>query len=456
VDSILRYRIPSETPFLTEQVDWTWKVVGSLPDGSYLVRVDLVEKQRMQRYLDECAIDPGIQGVLVEDELLTLWQSQGRTGAGASGPSLGRTSAQGETSADGGTWTQGGTSADGGTQAQSGVSPQTDERVTPAEQEQIHLYRLRNRLLAVLVLDGQCARSNVLSINHTNPTESAVTHLIEGLLTDVGGQDAGSVQGIGERRVRRQRGLEPCLPSSGVSETPDLENPLEEPADALAGDETRGHAAAVPARDAMELLPLKAGGWILFPKSVRNRKLGSCISSESRRDLLPESWRARASGRRTVLGLLATGVLGLAVALLFSLVTGQVEKHVRETRLGLDAERAVLKTDLEEVQAAQLLIEHVGAWSGTGRVILSAWDRISAGVPKGVILTGLAIRDDGALTIHGAAPDRPTIIALMEALRSDHSGLFSKVLLGGLEERGGKQVFHLLGHVPTQKGPRSP
>jgi hypothetical protein len=392
--------MPSETPFLPEQVSWSWKVVDERADGSCLVRVDLVENRRMQEFLSDNEVAPGLDAVVVEDDFLTLWQTT-------------RNPVSESISLDG-----------------EGRPKETTRDSDGSKEHEIHLYRQQDRFLSVLTRRGTCIVSNVLNVDGTDHPRTFVGQLIGGLRASA--VTAPSIQSDVETRIRSQQGLGLSDAPSVSSELPDLYNPL---------------VAQEGGSVALRAIPLKTGGWILPTKTMKNRRLASQLRLESKKDLLPESWRARAVGHKVVSGLLLFSTLCIAVALALSFLAGKLEQRTRDARLSIDGTRELLKEDLEEVQAAQLMIERVATWSGTARMVLGAWDRVSASVPSGVALSSLTIRGDGDLAIHGTAPDRGRVVTLMDALRTDRSGLFRNVVLGGLEERNGQQAFHVLAHV---------
>ncbi|MFC1572249.1 PilN domain-containing protein [Candidatus Eisenbacteria bacterium] len=371
IKRILQYRIPSETPFLVDQIAWTWKISRRLPDGSFLVRVLLVEKERIKTYLKTNQVDPGICGILVEDDFLTIWQRA--------------------------------------TPRRNKQSDESDASRVAAGDDEVYLYRLQDRLLATLVHSGECLRSSVLSTRECDPSESAVAELIAGLSSD-------GTAGFARPEASPAK-IEP-LPSPIQPTLPDPDN----------------HRA---------LSPLKSGGWLLHPGSLGNRPLAAKLRSECRRDLLPEEWEALAAGRKTLFRLLGVAAVLLLAAVVSSVLAGQVENRTHESRRTVDETRAAFKEDLKEVEAAQMLIERVESWSNGGRSILAAWNRVSECVPKGVTLTGLTARKTGTMTVHGTSPNRAMVIELMDALQSDTEALFDEALLTGLEERDGKQVFHI-------------
>jgi hypothetical protein len=407
VERILRYRIPSETPFLLEQVAWSIKTIGQRPDGSYLVRVDIVEKKRLQEYLSRNNVDPAIAGVIIEDEFLSLYQ---------------RETMPKETG-----------------RARESSSTTSQLGLEDPDAYQTHFYRQQNRLISVLVHNGSCVSSNTLSTNEHGPEGSSAERLVDGLR----GSDSipADVVAHGEGRFRAQEGLELTLPRSESPIVADLANPL-------AGNETT--------KPRMEVSTLETGGWILRLPSIKDRRLANQVRSGSKRDLLPELWNARASGRRTILGLLWFSAAVFVLSLGISFAAGQIEKRARDDRLSLDGTRELLKEDLEEVEAAQLLIDRVATWSGTGRMILDAWDRICAATPQDLALTNLSIRAGGELAVHGVAQDRGAIVTLMDQLRGNSSGILKEVVLGGLEERNGQQLFHVIARLSQQEEVSSP
>jgi hypothetical protein len=446
VPSILRFRLPAETPFLPDQVDWTWRIVGQTLDGRFLARVDLVEKERLQHYLDEAGVDPMVDGVLSEDDFLSLWEHHRRSAPIVPGAA--------------------------GTEATASPRRETCEA---------RLYHTQDRILAILVHAGRCIRSNVLSVSSADPTASAVRTLMDGLVTGLprGVQSLSSEQGDSEprpasegpalavsatmahtdgpdlclfARVLVQQGLEHLVPPDTSAHVETVESPLTASGHSASGmtqspaSESSSASGTLP----VWLTPLPQGGWILALKGIRDRRLASRLKAESRTDLLPKRWRVGSLGRRRTAGLFSFGLFCCAASVLLSVGLGQMERYAQKSRLAIDERRTVLKNDLREVQVAQLLIDRVAASTLPRRTVLSTWDRVVAAVPGGMVLTGLSIADDGSFAVHGAAPDRDAVVRFMESLRSDPSGHFAQVVLGGLEQREARAIFHLVGRVAAQ------
>ncbi len=364
VERILAYRIPLETPFLPEEIAWSWRPVQELPNGEHRIRVTIVEKERLRGYLEASEVSPHIRGLLGEDEFLALWQ----------------------------------------------------DHQCASEEEEVHAYRLPGRLLAVLAHEGECVRSNV------QPDGGEASALMRGLLD---GDGRGGT--LGDRPVRVTSDLAGVAAGAELAAVPDLVNPL--------NAEENG------------LIALPAGGWLLPLRRLGDRRLAARVRSRSHRGLLPEAWRQLARGRSRLIRMLAIGVAALVLAWAGTLGIDHLVRRTRQTRVDLDSSRASLRADLEQVQAAEVLIASVEAQSDRGRGILAAWNQVSTSVPRGVRLSGLSHQDTGRILINGSAEDRELVIEFMESLRRESEDLFEGVVLGGLEKRGDRQVFHIVAHM---------
>ncbi len=424
IEQVLAYRIPAETPFLATEITWTWRVVHHLSDGQYLVCVLIVEKRRLQCFLDDAKVGAGIRGLLVEDEFLSIWRT-GRTGSVT------------EVSAD--------------RAASAEVAQDNESTVTNALSGEAHFYRIPGRVLGVHMIGGHCLRSYVKPVNGTDSYAAVVEQLLTELSTTPLADDTTlSTDNIRDpKRCRLQAGdnLWPDIETNGVAQ--DLENPLwtvtNDPPETLSWR-----------RKEKTLIPLASGGWILHSRTLSDRKLGSRLRAAARLDLLPARWSAGHAGRRITSWILLVAMLGVIAALAGSYGANKLADQAQASRELVDQARARLTVDLEQVQAAQMLVASVEDKSSTGRVILAAWDQVSEAVPRGMLLTGLTIRTAGSIQITGTAPDREAVIELMEVMRGAANGFFSEVLLGGLEERSGKQIFNIQASIANPDGEVTP
>lgn len=367
-EHILRYRMPLETPFMIDEIAWTWRVVQALSNGSYLVRVTIVEKKKLRRYLDENGVGSRIRGILVEDEFLALWQDMA-SASGASAP-------------------------------------------------EIQVYRLPGRLLANLTMSGECLRSEARQVDEASEPDRTDRELVEILQAGCQRDGMAFEAGIGSA-------VDVPLSESGMN------------------------GSAAVAR-------LQADGWLLDLKRLADRKLAARLRDAAHRELLPAAWQAMARGRRRVVELLAAATCCLLLAFGGSLASNQLSRSVRDSRLEADAARAQLHDDLEQVQAAQHLITSIEAWSGKSRRVLEAWHQVSAAIPQSVSLTGLTIQENGRLAIQGSAESRANVVNFMDALRIYEGSVLKDIVLAGLEERAGKQVFHIAAQIKENGGQRSP
>jgi hypothetical protein len=392
VEQLLRYRIPAETPFLLQQVDWQGEIVGQTEDGSYLARVVLVERQRFQSYLDACGLEDAVEGVLLEDDLLQL--------AGG-------------------------------------------ERPEGESKPEIRLHQVQDRLLAFVVREGRVVISDATSQQDGTPSVQAPRNMAAELCRRyreaVPGNSGSGSSGEIDLPLRASPDVAERLEADRLS---GMISGIVLPPPALPPPFGAGRADAGAAH-ALPVAPLAPGGWLISLRALDDRRLAELIRSRARTGLLPEGRRARITGRRRCASLLRAAVAGLALTILFSLAAKVAAHHWTTQRRGVDQIRELLHADLQEVQAAQELIKRVEAGPGLGPPVLKAWDRVAALVPPGAALTGLSIQDDGVLVIHGLAEQRSDITSLMEAFRADSTGFFAEVLLEGLESKGTESVFHV-------------
>lgn len=405
ITRILSFRLYSETPFLMEDLDWSWRIVGRHGKGGFLVKVVLVEKSRFFKYFEESALACRPTGVLVEDDLLTAWQDFRGSDVDTTGETAG--------------------------QADGGVPSQQEGKAENAGAPEIHLYALPQRLLANLVYGGTSVSSNVVSLNGHFVREEKVRGLLAPLVTVAkffSGAHEGSSEGI---RLRLESSLQSRdLPLSGM--------PVGEPI-STPDEETELGPSGQPA-----LASLPGGGWVLLPDLLKDRRLAGWAQREATPKLLPETWRAEAKGRERLRTLAVIGAALLAVALGGQLTLSLIGTRMIKQRHALEETRSNLRVETQDVEAAQLLITRMEAGSGSTRFALSVWDRIAQYVLSGIKLTSISIPEGGPVVVHGTARSRAEIGDFMHAMGSDPSGLFGKVSLGGLKQsRTGEQTFHV-------------
>jgi hypothetical protein len=422
VTRILKYRLSSETPFLMRDLDWSWRIVGKDANGEYLIKVALVEKSRLRKYLEQCELPRQPVGVLVEDDFLAAYQSScEREGA------------------------------PGVTPEQTASPPQSVSQ--PSE---VHLYSLQQRLLASLVKSGSSLRSNVTSLNGHEVQEIGLQEVLTPLIDqtksspEAGGSQPQPIQ------IRWDSGLQakglhvdPALGFQVGAPIPALKDTLRDGAvqdGAVHGGTVQEDAAresdAALGDGALRSLP--EGGWILEPDKLKDPDLARWVRQNATKGLLPESWRAEQRGRKLLMRLLLI-CGGIVLACLAARITlSSIEAKTRGDRLAVEEQRRSLRLELREVEAAQMLINRLEAGSGSTRQILSAWDRIAQHVPRDMKLTSLVFQENGVLILHGTTKRRTDIGTLIEALAADPSQMFRDVTLGGLEERRDQeQIFNI-------------
>ena len=347
---ILGYRIPLETPFLAGEITWDWRVVEAREDGTFLVRVSIVEKAAFARQLAEAGLGRRLLGLLVEDDYFAM------LGAGG---------------------------------------------------DEIHVLAHQGRVLALRVRGGECIRSVARALAGNGRAETAAALVRELIAAETGAN------------VPVRSALAETIPlPAGLEAGPPLETGV------------NGKAAALP------------GGGGLLPARTR-RPRGLRPRMRAGRALLPDAWQLRGAGRKVAVRFLLTLVAAALLAAGFGAIAGELAGRALAERAEIDASRSWLQTELEQVQAAQMLITNVTAWGSRGREILAAWDRVAEKVPAGVNLTALSVQEGGRVVIQGQAKSRGAIVSFIEELRADDTGLFAELALGGLEERGGRQHFNI-------------
>ncbi len=295
-----------------------------------------------------------------------------------------------------------------------------------AASDEIHIYRHQGRLLAMKMSGGECLRSSGRAIHGANDSAAVIAELIAELLAS----ESGEAKSIG---LRFSPGIEITPPAGLVVGAP-LTDPLDDDSDA----------------DRSSRMKLPGGGWLLRGGSPTQR--GLAARSRQGRALFPDAWQRRAAGSKIAMRFLVTLLVIVALAASFTAGAGQLAKRATSERAEIDASRTWLQGELEQVQAAQMLITNVTAWGSRGREILAAWDRIAEIVPRGVSLTALSVQEGGRVVIQGRARSRAAIVSFIEDLRADESQLFAAIALGGLEERGGRQHFN----IDAQLGEEAP
>lgn len=398
VRRILEFRLSSDTPFLIRDLDWSWRIVGKNARGEHIVKVALVEKSRLRSYLEQCALPRQPAGVLVEDDFLAAYQD-----------SRDREEAEDARSEP------------------AGSSPHTASRPS-----QIHLYSLQRRLLASLVRRGTSLRSNVTSMNGHEAKEISLQEVLTPLMHQA--ESSQAAEGRQPVRIRCDSGLG----TEDLNVGPGLEVEMGSPLSRLQDSMQNGGLG----ENALHSLP--EGGWVLEPDRLKDASLARWAKENSTMRLLPESWRAGQRGRKLVRRLLLAGGVIVLACLIVRVALNGLEAQTRGDRLAVEEQRVSLKSELREVEAAQMLINRLEAGSGSTRMILSAWDQIARHVPKSMSLTSLVIQENGVLILHGTTNHRSDVGELIEALASDPSGAFRDVTLGGLEERRGQQqIFNI-------------